>query len=587
MRSKRLFILFAATLLVGVACNRIDTNDPDGEKEGEDKVITELNGTTILSESNIIGQVTDNTGKPLEGIPVTDGYKYTLTDKNGVYQMASHRQARKAYLSIPAGYEIPLDPETHLPAFYSPGIIVRAKQNRCDFKLTPLSQPEDKITLVMIGDPQCQTESEVQRYKDETIPSIQSALTGSSKYVNPYAFTLGDITHDSSILWPDMVSSMSNVKYGSKYLPFFQTIGNHDHYAKAPDDYSATENFLKYFGPTDYSINRGNVHIIMMDNVVCKTQKTNSSPDKGTWEYDAGFTTGQWKWLQQDLELVKDKNKKMVVLCLHIPFRAGSASGGSNVNKNGYYDEVLKALKEFKEAHIMIGHTHYPMNWIHNTYRTKSGLPVYEHIHGAACGGWWSCDSNVNGAPNGYSLYEVDAVNATMINWVAKGTKNDYNFQMRVYDGNAEYTGSKGYQYKWTTTSNNGAGAFNVGGTSNIFAKGNSLFKDAFVAAIWNDDSVNWKVELWQDGAKVGDFKRVAEGSSTDVCVCSFFFNELGKNTSTWATSTASHYWYFVPESKDPSSEKNWEVRAFQTIPSSKIVNEYKCTTFTTNYAGF
>lgn len=583
-------LLFAAALLAGAACDKVDPSDPNkGGGKGQSERLTELNGSAISEDANMIGIVKDASGNPIAGVPVTDGYSYVVTDANGVYQIVGSRYARKAYLSVPSEYEIPLDPSTHLPAFFSPGSIVRDQQNRYDFTLTPLKAPEDKFTLVMIGDPQCQNDSQVQRYCNETIPNMQSTLTQfESKYPNPYAITLGDITFDSTNTWAGMKNSMSNVKVGNRYLPYFQTIGNHDHNSQTNTDFDATASFFETFGPTDYSFNRGNFHIIVMDDVLCTNTASNSSPNKATWKYDGGFTTYQWKWLQADLELVPDKDKKCVLLCCHIPFRGGSTSGGSNVNKSGgYYTEFLNALKAFKEAHIMIGHTHYGQNYLHNSYRTKSGMPIYEHVHGAACGAWWCSNLNSNGQPNGYYLYECDGKNGTITNWIAKSTKDDFSYQMRVYDGNQIYTGTKGYRYSWTTISNGGAGALNVGGSANIFAQGNQVFKNAFVAAIWNDDAANWKVELYQNGAKVGDFKRLGDGGSCDVCAASFFFNEINRNSDTYTTKTASHYWYFVPSSGNPGSESNWEVVATQTIPSSKETNVYRCNAFTTDYVGF
>ena len=584
------FLLFAAALFAGAACEKPDPDDPNNGGGNKER-LTELNGTSISEDANMIGIVKDPSGNPIAGVPVTDGYTYVVTDANGVYQIVGSRYARKAYLSIPSGYEVPLDEKTHLPAFFSPGTIVRDQQNRYDFTLVPQTTPEDKFTLVMIGDPQCQTDAQVQRYSSETVPNIQSTLsTFASKYPNPYAITLGDITFDSTNTWEGMKNSMSNIKVGNRYLPFFQCIGNHDHNSQKGTDFDATSTFFDTFGPTDYSFNRGKIHIIVMDDVLATNVKTNSSPNKATWEYNGGFTTYQWRWLQADLDLIKDKKETCVLLCCHIPFRGGASSGGASVNKSdAYYSEVLSALRGFKEAHLMIGHTHYPQNYLHNSYKTKNGLPVYEHVHGAACGAWWSSNLNTNGQPNGYSLYECDAKNGTITNWVAKSTKDDFGFQMRVYDGDQIYSGTKGFQYAWTTTTDGGWGAMNVGGssTSPIFAKGNSVFKNAFVAAVWNDDSVNWKVEMYQNGAKIGDFKRLGDGGSCDVCVCSFFFNELNKNTTSWTTSTASHYWYFVPNSGKPSSEKNWEVVATQTIPTSNETNVYRCSAFSIDYGGF
>lgn len=111
-----------------------------------------------------------------------------------------------------------------------------------------------------------------------------------------------------------------------------------------------------------------------MDNVVCTT--TNGS----TWDYAAGYSQQQYNWLKADLDLVDNKADKVVFLCCHIPFRGGGNDpSGSNVNKDKYYAEVLELLTQFNEAHIMIGHTHYPENYVHSKYTCKNNKPIYEH----------------------------------------------------------------------------------------------------------------------------------------------------------------------------------------------------------------
>ncbi len=552
-------------------------NGGDDSGTEQPSEVTNINGTEIKEGNNLVGLISDaKTGKGIAGVPVTDGYTYTVTDANGVYQFKANRLCRQVYYVTPSEYEINLNSTTHLPEFFSTKNIDKYNVNRNDFKLTPLPAVEDKFTLLMVGDPQCQKEDQVTRYETETIVDIKATVnTGRTEgYVEKgvYAVTLGDITHDNIVLWPNMKNSMSNVKLADgSYLPFFNCIGNHDHDAAAASDFNATANFVNNFGPTDYSFNRGKAHIIVMDNIVCTT--TNNK----TWTYEAGFSPQQLSWLKADLNQVKNKEDKLVLLCCHIPFRGGANSGGSSVNKDKYYADVLKLLTDFKEAHIMIGHTHYSQNWIHGSYVCKGGQPIYEHVHGTACGGWWANNSDVIGGPNGYNVYTVEG--NSIVDWFNKGTNRHKDFQMRVFDGNHEYSGSKGYKYTWW----NGG----TGGSSNIKAKGNANYKGAFVAQIWDDDDRNWKVELYQDGKKVGDFKRLANGSSTNVHYAACSFNEYGKNTTTWTSTTASHYWYFKPASGDPSSEKNWEVRATQTIPGSGKTKVHVCSMITNDFGTY
>ena len=543
---------------------------------------SELNGTEINSLNNAYGLVTNSeTGKPIPGIPVTDGYSYTATDANGVYQMKLDSRARNVYMSVPSEYEIPLDPSTGLPLFYSTGAINTSGKNRFDFTLRPLSESEKSFTFIAIGDPQCKTTSNVNRYKKETIPDIKSTIGDAQSlgnYKHPYALTLGDIVFDSTNMWDNMKSSMSNVRSTDGNIPFFQCIGNHDHTATTTSDYAATTNYVRRFGPTDYSFNRGDVHIVVMDNVVCVSTSSNSSPDGATWGYNAGYSDEQYQWLLKDLSYVDNKKTKMIFFCSHIPFRGGSTTGGSSVNKDKHYADILSLLTQFNEAHIMIGHTHYPQNYIHTGYLCQGGKPVYEHIHQAACGAWWASQSCVTGGPNGYNIYEVNG--ATVENWINKGTNRDASYQVRVYDGNQTYTGTKGYTYNWYKEAN-------VGGTANITAVGYPALQNCFVAEVWDDDDSFCKVEFWQGGVKKGDFTRVPNGKCANIAICSYYFNELSKNTTTWVNKTASHYWYYKPASGSPSSETDWEVRVTRRIFSEGRTNVYTCNKLTTDYSEF
>lgn len=313
------------------------------------------------------------------------------------------------------------------------------------------------------------------------------------------------------------------------------------------------------------------MHIVTLESVICK------STTGKTWSYNGGFTATQLKWLKEDLSHVDNKESKLIILNLHIPFREGKVSGGGLINKDKYYDEVLRLLTEFHEAHIMSGHRHFPQNWVHSDYVCRGGMPIYEHIHAAACGCFWNCHSNLDGSPNAYSIYEVKG--NSIVNWVEKAVGHDMDFQMRVYDGNQVYAGTKGYEYTWY----NGG----IGGTSNIKAKGYSALKGCFVAELWNDDDVNWRVEFYQNGSKVADLKRVPNGQCSNACSSSYFFNELNKNAGDYAISENCHYWYYKPESGYPSAEQNWEIRATQTIPSSGLKNVYSVTSLKKDYEGF
>ena len=529
---------------------------------------TTINGTAISSTSDIAGLAFEPmSGKPIAGLPVTDGYSYTVTDANGVYQMTRNPLARKVYYCTPAEYEINLD-SRHIPYFYSSGTMESGKKYRVDFALTPLDAPETEVNFIMIGDPQCSNASQATRYASETMVDIRN-LVNNGSYKNVYAVTLGDIIHDSSDVWPNMVQSMSNVKVGDRYIPFFQCMGNHDHDARLFTDgdtnemkrYKAAKNFVDNFGPNDYSFDRGNVHVVILDDVMVNGAKDSSKSNKRTCSYGTGLFELQYKWLQQDIAQVKNKADKIIFICMHIPIRGTTSN---------HMADIMTLCKQFKDAHIMIGHTHYSQNYPHASYKCAGGQSIYEHIHGSACGSWWSGKLNCGGQPNGYNVYTVK--NGRMEDWVTKATGKDLTYQMRVYDGNQTYTGTKGYVFNWYNASNK------VGSYSFV-VKGYPSTKGCFVAEVFDDDSDNTTVEFWQEGKKVGTFTRIPNASCANVAASSYYYNELKKTSDSYCSNTASHYWFYRPSSTSPSSTRSWEVRAIRKIPTSGISH-----TFTSNH---
>ena len=132
----------ATTLMLGVvACGKNGADDPTPDKPDPKPTPgteTVINGTSIESTNTLVGLITDSkTGKGIAGVPVTDGYSFTTTDANGVYQFKANRYCRNVYYTLPSEYKVALDKETKLPLFYSTSTISYNRQNRNDFVLEP------------------------------------------------------------------------------------------------------------------------------------------------------------------------------------------------------------------------------------------------------------------------------------------------------------------------------------------------------------------------------------------------------------------------------------------------------------------
>lgn len=528
-----------------------------------------LNGTVLDNANNIFGMIVNSeTGAAIPGVPVTDGFQFVLTDANGVYQFHSANGARRVYYTLPSGYEVTLDPDLKRPAFFDDHDISGITYYRKDFILTPASWDQSKFTMLWVGDPQAQTLSEVARFNNETVTDIiatVNAKQAAGEYLHIYGQTMGDIVYNASLLWPNMKTSMSNLPLAKGgYLPFYQMMGNHDKDARTTTDPDGM--FYQYMGPKDYSYNIGDVHVIIMDDIRQTSRYSdNSCPDKYKWNYNGGFTDAQMEWLRQDLELIENKSQKLVLFGVHIPILSSAAME----------TKILPLLTPFKEAHVLSAHYHYPLNRTHTSYVCAGGLPIYEHVTPAACGSFWKSSLNVDGSPNGYSLYEIE--NAAVKNWIYKATGHPMDYQMRVYDGNATYADAP-FDYHWYEVRTPAGGSQPC--------KGDPRLKDCFVVSLWNDDTTNWTVEFYQGGVKVGDFTRVAPGEAGDVCTTTFNFKN-GWRSQYYNGYAPGHIWYYKPASGEPSSESDWEVVATQTIPGSGVVNVYRANTFQTDFTGF
>lgn len=448
--------------------------------------------TPIGEGNDLYGVVTDPGGAPVEGIVVSDGFSCVATDANGVYQMPRNEDAFHVFYRIPADREIPMSEGR--PCFWQR---LSPAQQRYDFTLTPRQEVETDFNLVCIADPQVQKDTDVARFREETVPDIRrhvASLEGPT-----YGITLGDIVFNTDKLYvtnqmmPVMALAMRESEIGMKV---FQVMGNHDNCMtpKITDessnfDLAGRRDFEYKFGPCDYSFDRGNAHIVGMDDILLLTNKHNPST------YDAGFTDAQLEWLRQDLSFVP--KEKLVILCVHIPIR-------NNTTNNR--EAVRNLLKTFDEAHIMAGHTHYAQNFIDGD--------TYEHIHGAACGAWWKSTINVDGTPNGYGVYDI--AGGHIADWYYKPTRLPQDFQIRMYRGDTAYDGGYRFAYKAS---------------------------EQIVANIWNSDDRNWKVEVYENGVKTGEMTRYKD---LDAWGAGYHVGVLNANASSHGTTKYDHFYHYT-----------------------------------------
>lgn len=520
-------ISFAAIL---VSCSKIGQEDTPMPTPSDSIKVTLEEGMDWC------GVVIDTDGNPIAGVTVSDGYNCTITGDDGIYQLKKGSEfASRVNVSIPSEYEIPI--EDGLPCFWKS---VEKGKSRYDFVLKKLAVSENEFYLFTLADPQCQNnDRHTLRFSSETVPDLKATAERYGSQAPVYAITLGDIGYNTSSKEYNIGNAIfANIKRAMHVdktsVPIFQVMGNHDNNLIAENtsysiekDIEMEKYFAKFFGPVNYSFNRGNAHIIAMDDILC------TNPESS---YQCGFRDDQVEWLRQDLENVpKDK---MIILCVHIPFYYSSS--GKNVKT------VLGMLSPFAECHVMSGHTHRSIN---TPSTCNSG--IYEHTHGAVCGAWWWSTVNTDGTPNGYGIYKVEGSHVAW--WKYKGVGLEEDNQIRMYRGNTAFMTGQAKTYYFAKTT-----------ASDLWAN------------IWNWDS-SWKVDVYEDGVKTGSMSRYTNdndstGDARDAWAVGYHVGVTGRSTGSYDKKNVKHLLYY--SLKNPLAEV--EIRA--TDPFGNVFSQKEFT---------
>ncbi len=345
-------------------------------------------------------------GKGIAGVAVTDGLQVVDTKADGSFAFVSGSDHQFVYLSVPAGYQIPVS-RHHTAQFYQPLRANARGEASITFELQPLAASDAQHTMLLLADIQAENAEEMRRYFEQTVPDIAQtvqALNGS----HHFSIACGDIVFDQLALFDDYERSTAQLA-----MPAFQVVGNHDLDTDSPTDDTSTRTFRSRFGPSYYSFTRGAVHYVVLDDVF--------------WHgsgYLGYLDTEQLAWLEQDLQRVPPGSP--LVISLHIPvegtrnMREGAARptiGGSVSNR-----EYLYRLVEPFRTHFLAGHTH------DGEHVFRHG--THGHISGTVCGAWWSGPVCGDGTPNGYAVYEA---RGEEIRWRYKSTGFAADHQIRAY----------------------------------------------------------------------------------------------------------------------------------------------------------
>lgn len=398
------------------------------------KRIILLSVALIILATLKVGAITGKVsceGKGLGQVVVTDGTLFTQTDANGAFQLNPTPGARFIYISTPAGY-MPRESEGNPKYYYR---LSDGMTKPISFDLKSIGN-DQKQYVFAFGDPQVRDEHDLQRLKDEVLADMTKRVKRAPFHKFPmHVLVAGDLTFDRYALHPEYIEAISRVG-----IPFYNSIGNHDHVRKLPNE-QADSVFCSHYGPTRFSFNRGNIHYIGLDNINYK---------KGA--YDEDMTSEELEWLRKDLSYVpKDR---VLVITLHSPVLRRTF----RFKEMDHIDELIKIVKTYKMVHFISGH-------IHVNSMEVIAPNIFDHNVGAASGNYWRGATCKDGTPIGYQVFEI---NGSDIKWYFQTVDMPRDFQFKVYPP---------------------------------AQRNDEINPDKLIVSVWNWD-VAWKVECSYDGGK-------------------------------------------------------------------------------------
>lgn len=372
-------------------------------------------------------------GEGLADVVVSDGVEVVKTDKDGVYQFKSAKKWGYVFISIPKGYEV--GSEGVLPQFHATLTEKADKAERHDFNLVKVNQ--EKYRVYFLGDMHLADRTNDLNQFDNCMKEVKADIMDDD--VKSYVITLGDMTWDlywysRKYYFPQYLNSVNYYfKNAAKQVQFFHTIGNHDHDMCKDGDFNTVIEYVKDIAPTYYSFNIGDVHYIVLDDILC-TNVGGAASAKPERSYYSEVTDEQLKWLAKDLSFVSKTTP--VIVTSHAPVYAKETVKNVNAVTTYYLNNSATLVSKFKgyKVDFVTGHTHV----LYNVDKSSEG--IYEHNAGAVCASWWwsgyltpGIHICTDGAPGGYSVWDITGTDKK---WRYKGTGRDENEQFRSYDLN-------------------------------------------------------------------------------------------------------------------------------------------------------
>jgi hypothetical protein len=368
----------------------------------------------IFSDDNKNG-IRDRGEKVLPGILVSNGSRVVQTDKQGRWELP-HNDDTGFFVIKPSGYTLPLNEYGSPVHFYlhkpkgSPNLEVPGLgptgplPTAIDFGLIPQNQ-SDTFSILVFSDPQARGMKEVNYISHDVVEECIGTTAA-------FGITLGDIVADDPNLF-DAVSK-STAQIG---IPWYYAFGNHDNNRDALEMEHSDETFERYFGPSTYAFEYGNVSFIVIRDIMFY------EPGK----YKSEYTPAQLEFVKNYLQFVPDE--RLIVIMQHAPLM---------ITRN--HRRLFEIIDQRPHTFSIAGHTHRMSHaFFGKEQQWKGDQPHHHFITATVSGSWWCGVKDElgiphatmnDGAPNGYSILHFTG-NQYKIEFKAARRPSDY--QMNIY----------------------------------------------------------------------------------------------------------------------------------------------------------
>ena len=373
----------------------------------------------------------DRREKGLENVAVSNGIEVVLTDKNGKYSLPVYGD-NLIFVIKPKNYQTKLN-ANFLPEFY---YNFKPKGSPSDFKYKGVSptgnlpksvdfplyknQESDDFQILVFGDPQPYSLKEIDYFRRGIINEVKA-----NKKQAILGISLGDLVGDDLSLHKPYIEAVKEIG-----LPWYNVMGNHDMNYEAKEDKYSDETFEANFGPNNYSFNYGNVHFIILDDILYPDPRDG----KGYW---GGFREDQLKFVENDLKFV-DQNK-LIVISFHIQLK--EEREGDDHFREEDRNQLFKLLQPYENVLLMSAHTH-KQTQIFHTIKSADGRSreIHEINMGTTSGDWYSGEPDSVGVPastmrdgtyRGYSFINFKD-NQYQIQYKVAGKPEDFMINLHV-----------------------------------------------------------------------------------------------------------------------------------------------------------